>query len=593
VRLINSSIRRLLFAAFAAVAALFLIALAIGYQGVGSVNSQLTGAGTEQTVLQAATGHARDMLVSEAMTLLTPSNAADHKGDVQTFEQTVTELGRIAATPAARAAVAKLKTEADKWIAADDRVIADAVAGRIAAGKALQESQTDPMGDDLTAAVQNVSKQIAHDQSAAASSTASTSQMLMLVLALVALALAGLISVLISRDLSGRVGRLLRAISRLDGEDLEALQGGLDALASGDLSVAVEAHSEPVATTRADEIAALTNTFNAMVIKARGAVDAYNTARGNVVEMLGEINDTSTQLTMSSRTMAGISDETGRAITSIADAIHSVSLGAEEQVKAVVEAKRLTDEVSTASSSSAAAAQETAVAAEQARGLAQDGAAAVARATEAMQAVRSTSEQVTEAVRALDAKSGQIGQIVDTITGIAEQTNLLALNAAIEAARAGEQGRGFAVVAEEVRKLAEESQAAAATIGELITEIQRDTRAAVDVGETGAQQTVTGAETVEQARDAFDRISEAISDMSDRVAQIASSVEQIAGAGARMQESIGAVAKVAEESSATTEEVSASTEQTTASTQEVATSADSLAQSAEQLARLVGQFTIG
>ena len=64
----------------------------------------------------------------------------------------------------------------------------------------------------------------------------------------------------------------------------------------------------------------------------------------------------------------------------------------------------------------------------------------------------------------LGARSEQIGGIVETITGIAEQTNLLALNAAIEAARAGEQGRGFAVVAEEVRKLAEESQRAAASI---------------------------------------------------------------------------------------------------------------------------------
>ena len=50
---------------------------------------------------------------------------------------------------------------------------------------------------------------------------------------------------------------------------------------------------------------------------------------------------------------------------------------------------------------------------------------------------------------------------------------MLSLNASIEASRAGEAGRGFSVVANEVRNLAEQSNASVVDIRQVITDVQR------------------------------------------------------------------------------------------------------------------------
>jgi methyl-accepting chemotaxis protein len=406
----------------------------------------------------------------------------------------------------------------------------------------------------------------------------------------VSLLLGALVAFAIARGIRRNVTLILDRLSSLRDNCATDLEGGLTALREGDLTVEVRPVTQPIPSWSRDELGDVAQATNAIRDKMVAAIEAYNDSRSGLAGMIGQVSQTAGAVASSSQQMAATSDEAGRAVGEIANAIGDVAVGAQRQVEGIGDARRLGDEVVEATARSADDASATAQAAEEARRIAGDGAGAVGQATESMRSVREASTEATDAIRRLGAKSGEIGGIVDTITGIAEQTNLLALNAAIEAARAGDQGRGFAVVAEEVRKLAEESQRAAASIAALIEEMQTETLAAVRKVENGAARTEEGSETVEQARIAFERIGESVDDVTSRVSQIAAAVQQIAASSHAMRERMTDIASVAEQSSASTEEVSASTEQTSASTQEIAASAQELAASAADLEKLVARF---
>ncbi|WP_205697175.1 methyl-accepting chemotaxis protein [Conexibacter sp. SYSU D00693] len=427
---------------------------------------------------------------------------------------------------------------------------------------------------------------------AAALAAASDLRTSVLVVAAIALLLAAGAGVLLARSIVRRIDRVLETLQSLRDACISGLEQGLAAFARGDLRQDVVPRTPELERQGHDEIGEV----SAAVEDIRGAtvraIGAYGTSREQLGQMLGEVSTAASTLTDASRQVAATSEEAGRAVAEIAASAGEVAEGAQRQLASVDATRELAADVSETMGRSSADATATGDAAARAREDVAAGVQAAEAASAAMAAVQAASSQATEAIRDLGERSERIGAIVDTITGIAEQTNLLALNAAIEAARAGEQGRGFAVVAEEVRKLAEGSQQAAASIGDLVAEMQAQTGRAVDVVERGAARSDEGVSTVEEARGAFTRISASVEDVATRIAEIAGAIQDVSTSAGRVHEGLGEVSDVAEHSGAMTERVSAGTEQTSASTQEIAASAADLARTAERLDALVRRFEL-
>ena len=156
-------------------------------------------------------------------------------------------------------------------------------------------------------------------------------------------------------------------------------------------------------------------------------------------------------------------------------------------------------------------------------------------------------EELKVAIAEISKCSEQIGTIINTIDDIASQTNLLSLNAAIEAARAGEAGKGFAVVADQVKKLAEESAAAAGRTNILI----ETTIATVEKGIAIADETV---ENMNQVVIDAQVATEKMAQISEKLRNDVNNMHDI-------NASIADVSSVVDNNSATSEETAAVSEE--------------------------------
>ena len=327
------------------------------------------------------------------------------------------------------------------------------------------------------------------------------------------------------------------ALARLIADPLTALGLAAEQVSKGDLTADIRSQSR-------DEIGWLEHSMRQMVKNLRQTVTQISVSSRAVATSAEEISASSTQLARGAETQSSSTEETSSTMVEIAAQMQHLAKNAEALAANVDQTSASIAQMSATLTQTAQNGEVLLRAVEVATGtlgtMIENVGAIAARvhkvdevSQQSVCETRQSGGRLQESINSIGERSEEIGKIVKVIEGIADQTNLLALNAAIEAARAGDAGKGFAVVADEVRRLAERSVQATQEIGEVIESVQKDTRHAVSLMEhvlAGIVDSIgkTSSLVAEAAR-AADAQAEDAREVLETVGEMATLTRQIAG----------------------------------------------------------------
>jgi len=322
----------------------------------------------------------------------------------------------------------------------------------------------------------------------------------------------------------------------------------------------------------------------------RTLADAMNHATLALSKIASGAAKTADEVAASASDLLSASKQISASAGEVADAVEEVSHGAESQVAQLRQVNEALDGIRTRGDNLVGGAQEVHGLASAIEAEAEAKRIEIDRALKILFDVRTIVEQAAGQVRELNTSASEINKFVVSVSRIAEQTNLLSLNAAIEAARAGEAGRGFAVVAGEVRKLADQTQAAADDVVKMTESVTTRVLATSKAMEQGVIQVGE----IERVSRELDSALSTILAAAERTRAAAATVTTAATENARAVDSaaanLGLVARTAESHATAAMQVSASSEEQSAACEQMSMASTQLFHGSHTLRDLVGEL---
>ena len=171
------------------------------------------------------------------------------------------------------------------------------------------------------------------------------------------------------------------------------------------------------------------------------------------------------------------------------------------------------------------------------------------------------SQDVVSGISEANISAERIRTAAEVIANIASETNLLALNASIEAARAGEAGAGFAVVASSIQSLANQSDASAQEIQNIIHDIISISENNVSLANDIKNAVDNEGNVLSQVNDSFDIVNQKIGIVANAISTITNKTDNLNHQKDIVLDEINTLSAISEENAASCEETNASMEE--------------------------------